>query len=405
MTRADHWHRIGLCGCGLAGVLLLVITRGCVRWCSFAAEVPSLPDAAAADGARARHDDAALDKVVRNVVDGRKVRGVAVRMVSGDGRTDYSRSAGDLAPDTLVFIASTTKLFVTALIMQLRHEGRLALDDQLSVHLPEAEVRGLHVMRGVDRSEALTIRHLLAQTSGLEDYFEGKQPNGKRLDRELLAGHDQGWTYDDAMRVARSMPPHFVPGAAKKAHYTDTNFQLLARVIERTTGQSFDTTVEARIIVPLGLAYTYVYRDTADRRPATMTGKQGPLHIPQAMASFGPDGGMVSTARELMQFLRAFFGGHLFPQSYVTELRVWNSIFFPLEYGVGIMRFRLSRWLSPFHASPELIGHSGLNGAFAFYCPERDIYLAGTLNSVVNPGAPFRLMLRLLSALPDERAG
>ncbi len=98
-----------------------------------------------------------------------------------------------------------------------------------------------------------------------------------------------------------------------------------------------------------------------------------------------------------MTFLRAFFGGQLFPKVYISELTVWNRIFFPLQYGIGVARFKLSRIFSPFKPTPELIGHSGLSGAFAYYCPQKDLYLTGTVNQTAKPGLSYRLMIKLLN--------
>lgn len=344
-----------------------------------------------------------LDRLLEKTVDGKKINGVVVHIMSGDGRIDYRGSAGALTTDTSYFIASATKLFVTSIVMQLRAEGRLGLDDKLTRHLPAEELAGLHVYRGVDRSGEITIRQLLSHTSGVPDYFEGERDNGVRLDRELLAGRDQSWDYADALDWARGMSPRFAPGASGKAHYSDTNFQLLGRLIEHLEGRTIDPVIEARILTPLGLTRTYMYRDTTDRRPAATTGSSGVLHIPRAMASFGPDGGVVSTADEQVTFLRAFFGGQLFPAEYLQEMEAWNRIFFPLQYGVGVMRFRLPRWMSPFSAPPDLRGHSGLSGSFMFYDPERDLYIAGTVNSVASQSAPYRLMLRRLAEVKHQR--
>jgi len=116
-----------------------------------------------------------------------------------------------------------------------------------------------------------------------------------------------------------------------------------------------------------------------------------------AMTSFGPDGGIVSTANESMIFLKAFFNGKLFPKEYLDEMKDWNKIFFPLQYGIGIARFKLPRIFSPFKPVPKLIGHSGLSGAFAYYCPEKDIYLTGTVNQIHNAGLSYKLMIRILN--------
>ena len=54
------------------------------------------------------------------------------------------------------------------------------------------------------------------------------------------------------------------------------------------------------------------------------------------------------------------------------------------------------RIFSPFNAQPELVGHSGLSGAFAFYAPSAKTFITGTVNQVAYPDTSFRLMLRLL---------
>lgn len=116
-----------------------------------------------------------------------------------------------------------------------------------------------------------------------------------------------------------------------------------------------------------------------------------------AMTSFGPDGGVVSTASDMLLFLRAFFSDKLAPSVDLAELtREWNKIWFPFTYGIGIMRFRLPRIFSPFRAQPELIGHSGLSGAFAFYAPSKGTFITGTVNQLAYPDTSFRLTLKML---------
>jgi CubicO group peptidase (beta-lactamase class C family) len=59
------------------------------------------------------------------------------------------------------------------------------------------------------------------------------------------------------------------------------------------------------------------------------------------------------------------------------------------------MRFKLPWYFSPFQRQPELLGHSGLSGAFALYAPARALYLAGTVNQLADRSASFQLMLQL----------
>ena len=117
------------------------------------------------------------------------------------------------------------------------------------------------------------------------------------------------------------------------------------------------------------------------------------------MASFGPDGGIVSTAPESMIFVKAFYNGKLFDTAKLPALYTWNKVMFPLEYGVGMMRFKLPTWMTGFRKFPACIGHSGLSGAFAWYVPEKNLYITGTVNQLHKPGTSFRMLIRVLSSV------
>jgi hypothetical protein len=67
-----------------------------------------------------------------------------------------------------------------------------------------------------------------------------------------------------------------------------------------------------------------------------------------------------------------------------------------MQYGLGLMCFKLPRLLSPFSQAPELVGHSGVSSAFLFYNKDSQICIAGTLNQLKNQGRPIQLMLKLL---------
>jgi D-alanyl-D-alanine carboxypeptidase len=341
-----------------------------------------------------------LQRVLERTVDGSRITGTTVCLRHGG--QEWCGAAGDLATDRPFHIASTTKLYTTALVLQLADQSLLGLDDTLADLLPDSLWTGLHTLKGQDRSATITVRHLLGQTSGLPDYFMGKPAKGPSLEEDLLEGHDQAWSPAQALERSRALTPGFPPGKAGKALYSDTNYQLLGLVIEQVTGQGYAQVLKERILDPLALHHTWLAgQQPPDGLPSVAplrSGKQT-LEIPRAMASFGPDGGIIATAGDLQVFLQAFFQGRLFAAERLPELQHWNRIFFPLEYGTGLMRFRVPRLFSPFKRFPALIGHSGLSGAFAFYCPERDLYLAGTVNQIRNPGRSFQLMLKLIQTL------
>lgn len=339
-----------------------------------------------------------LDQIVKNTVKHKYIFGAVAHVTSGEGAFSWLGAAGNMDETDPYFIASTTKIYITAILLHLRSQGQLQLDDKISQYLPKDLLSGIHVYKGKEYSYDITIRQLMAQTSGLPDYFGDQQKDGKSLQAEITQGNDQAWTLAQVLHRAKQMKPKFLPGTKGKAYYSDTNYQLLGKIIETITNESLHAALKKYVFDPLRLSNTYLYTDATDNSPKSLYYKSAPLTIPLAMTSFGPDGGIVSTARESMTFLRAFFNGEFFPVAYLPELKVWNKIFFPLQYGVGMARCKMPRIFSPFQPLPEIIGHSGLSGAFAYYCPEKDLYLTGTVNQVAQPSLSYQFMFKLIAA-------
>jgi D-alanyl-D-alanine carboxypeptidase len=70
-----------------------------------------------------------------------------------------------------------------------------------------------------------------------------------------------------------------------------------------------------------------------------------------------------------------------------------------MKSGVGIHLFKLPWLFNPTGAVPPFIGHSGLSGALAYFCPKEKIFLAGTVNQVAYPDLSFRTMIKLTQRL------
>jgi len=300
------------------------------------------------------------------------------------------------------FIASTTKLYVTALVMQLRSEGRVDLRTPAATYLDPALLERIHVLQGVDSSQRITVGELLAHTSGIADYFEQRRADGTTQIGRALE-HDFSWTLDDVLRITRDeLQPQFAPSAPGKAFYSDTNFQLLGALVETVTGQTYEEALRDRILEPLGLEATYPFTAQAlDRYPDVdaMLYGSSPIVIPLAMGSVRADGGIVSTARDGIAFLEAFVGGRLFPAEYLGEMQQrWNPIFRPLEYGVGLMRFALPRYYTLGRRVPPMVGHSGASGAVLYYVSDLDLYVSGTVNQVKKRSLSYNLLTRLVMA-------
>ena len=197
-------------------------------------------------------------------------------------------------------IGSITKTFTAVLIMALRDEGRLALDDRLDTYLPGT------------RHGAVTIRQMLAHASGLQREPVGRiwenleAPDQERLLREL----------EDAERV---LPPHFA------FHYSNLAYALLGQIVERLEKRSWEETVTERILAPLEMRHTGLAPDedagpwatSCTRTPAPSRPSRGSTCAPRL-----PLGGLWSTVADLgaLRQLRGRPGGRVVSPDTVEEM-------------------------------------------------------------------------------------
>ena len=355
-------------------------------------------------GSHQRYPDVAfLEETVGGMTRNRAVHGAILCVEDGSGSLSWKGAAGNLEADQRYFIASVTKLYVTVVILSLCRETRISLEDPISRYLPEELYRGLHVMGGVDRTAQITIRQLISNTSGLTDYFFGKDSDGTKVATALLEGRDEEWPLERIVERVRTLKPRFLPGQRSKVHYSDTNYELLGRIIETVTGRPIVDVFSELIFDPLELRETYAFTDPDDSSPAPMYYRDKPTRLPRYIASITPEGGIVSTATEVMAFLKAFFTGRFFPAETVEELKQWNRIYFPgqFDFGIGLEKQWVPRIVSPWRPIGELLGFWGQSGAFAFHNPERDLYFTGTVNQLsgFGHGSAVKAMVRIMKAV------
>lgn len=246
-----------------------------------------------------------LDELVGATIEANGLLGLGVSVRTEDGWAAFA-AAGHSDPaghveydveDTEQVVGSVTKLYTAVLVMQLVEEGRVSLDAPVDgyVSFPSAD--------------AITVRMLLNHTSGLNDYLNHIPP-------EQLG---QRWTPLQLLEVALAAGPMGAPGM-EKAIYSNTNFLVLALIVEAETGKSWEDNIRERITEPLGLDHTYFAGE--DDRAGNMVGGwvQTPDGWLDTLTLFDPSigyatGGMVSTNAELLVFTAALFDGELFDSS------------------------------------------------------------------------------------------
>ena len=338
------------------------------------------------------------------------VRNCVLSVLKNDSSYFWSGAAGiasqenqlPMTKETQIYIASITKLYTATVIMKLYENGIFSLDDQLSKYLPEELYRGIHIYEGIDYSDKITIKQLLSHTSGIADYYSEKSKAGKSLFELFLEDPERTWTVDETIeRAKKDLEPNFPPGTG--ASYSDTNFQLLGKLIEIVTGKPLHEVYEDFIFGPLALKHTRLTGYSKSKlltscTPADVFYNNKIINTVRSNGSFWADGGIISTAEECIIFLKALNEGHIVSISTLKLMHNWHKLEFPFEYGYGTMYFELP----PSQNIPPLWGHSGSTGSFLYYSEEWNMYIAGTINQVEAKSTPFKLMISVMQVIQSE---
>jgi D-alanyl-D-alanine carboxypeptidase len=331
---------------------------------------------------------------------------------SGQARAD---EVGDLTPQHRFHVASIAKTMTAALVLRRLESGafgRAGLDARLVDLdvLPGREVERLSRYGSANCGSSITLRHLLTHTAGLRDAMVddtaqlGGPAPGSLIGRLMGAGGDpmRAWVPWDPSRpddsdagVINFFLNSGIAGTAlglpgQAFHYSDTGYVLLGLALERVAGRPLHEQLREEIFAPLGLHDSYLaYRDDppglgSARRPEADCWAEGTPCLSAGISlSFDwAGGGVVSTARDLIAFLRALLGGRLFDHRETLQAMIdWlaPSGLEPPRSGVGLGLFRVQSSCGP------LIGHSGAWGAKMFYAPDLDLYIAGTTNQSASP--------------------
>jgi CubicO group peptidase (beta-lactamase class C family) len=346
----------------------------------------------------------AADKPIKNDV---------LYVAKGDGSFTWSGAAGYADPankilmtaGTPIYIASVTKLYTATAIMVLYEKGRLSLDEPMASYLPDEMIHGIQVYQGHDYSHEITVAQLLAQTSGIPDYYDEKARDGKTLFDLLLADPGRAWTVDEAIARSRDqMTPSFKPG--DKAFYSDTNYQLLGKIVEARTGKPLDEVYKELLFQPLGLKHTWlVGRSRPMEQPAAAVARvySGEADITgiRAKSVYWADGGIVSTAQDGVAFLTALNQGRIIKPETLAKMHQWRPLSnpgMPFQYGYGTMKFVPFSSANTGAKVPAVWGAAGSTGSFLFYAQDLDLYMAGTTDQVNDKMTPIVMMIKVMKA-------
>ncbi|MCH9726758.1 MAG: beta-lactamase family protein [Planctomycetes bacterium] len=300
-----------------------------------------------------------VDTIAKKSIEKQSAVGLSIGMALGDqivlakgyGTADLELEVP--ATEQMVYrIGSITKQFTAAAILLLAEEGKLKLDDPLTMYLPDYPTQ----------SKVVTLRQLLQHTSGIINF------TSLPTHRRLLA---QNVTHADILNRFKDKPFNFEPGT--KFQYCNSGYYLLGMVIENISELSYEEFIQKRIFNPLKMNTTYYdkasriipHRASGYSRWGDKFRNAGYVNMKQPFAA----GAMASTVSDLILWQRGLVNNSLLrPDSYklmTTPGKLSNGKF--TSYGLGAFLRKIN--------NKQTIGHGG--GIIGFqsdliYYPELD---------------------------------
>jgi len=290
--------------------------------------------------------------------------------------------SGPMTADTPFLSASVGKLFTAMTVVGLDRDGALSLGDPVSRWVRAELLEGLP-----GRTDRITVGELLSHRSGLPDYFDGATRDGTpTVFEQWVAEPGRAWTREAMLDHARRHQSTIgAPG--ERFEYSDTNYTLLGFVIEGATGApSFQEVVAERIIEPLGLTSTRYHHplvgEPLEPDWAEAWADDVPLAHAACLSGDQAGGGLVTTTGDLARLLRSLATGEglSFDDLEGGAHHTRGALGWGIDYGYGRWTIRPGGVFPTLGGMPELYGASGSTGSFAYYVPEYDAVIAGTVD-------------------------
>lgn len=207
-------------------------------------------------------------------------------------------------PHALFKIGSISKLYIATAAAKLVAAKHLSLDETLAHLLPETAGH-------IANADKITLRMMLRHRSGIPDFIDDRAFDwGKPLTSGAL------------LNLVLDAPADFKPDSRRS--YSNTNYLLIGRILDKTLGYSHQDYIKAEILTPLGLSHTYAQLSDVDPANVVSGYAIGYDKDTKPLDYLVPGGSMVATAEDVGIFLRALNDGSLLDED---EQAIYSSIY------------------------------------------------------------------------------
>jgi CubicO group peptidase (beta-lactamase class C family) len=233
-------------------------------------------------------------------------------------------------------LASVSKVLTAAVVLRMVDQGKIGLDDKVTKYL-----KGFY-------HEDITVRMLLNHRSGLRHY-------GYFIERDVKWDKSKRITNQDILDLINSGKIHLESKPGIRFAYCNTNYSLLALIIEKVSGMRYHEAMDKLLFKPLGMKNTFVFDYEKHHDTVSQTYKASKLRLAfDHLDLVYGDKNIYSTARDLLKFDLATYSDKFFSKKLRKEIFKGYSYESKGEknYGLGI---RLREWKE----APTLTYHNG----------------------------------------------
>lgn len=267
-------------------------------------------------------------------------------LVAKKGKIIFDTTAGyanirkriKLQESSVLQIASLTKTITSTIILQLIEEGKLSLEDTITKYLPSLPK---HYSR-------INIKHLLAHRSGLAQYY---------YYCDHMIDEKEKLIYNDTVLCVMDFhnPGHYFP-PGRKHNYCNTNYLLLASIIENIEDESYAAVVDRRIVKKCGMENSFVFNMKNKTIPSNLVyghTQWNKLFDFDYLDGIVGDKGFFSNASDLFKFDQMLTSGNLLSDSIRNlAFTAHNKVRHNKSYGLG--------WRLKFHKKlGKIVYHTG----------------------------------------------
>ena len=257
-------------------------------------------------------------------------------------------------------LASVSKVFTSTAILQLKDKGKIKLDDSFVKYFPEFPYPDI------------TIRNLLSHTSGLPDY--------ELYEQQIDENPNKVFTIKDVLPSLKIWKKPLVPAPGTKWKYSNTNFCLLALLVEKLSGLSFQKYVQSNIFIPARMNNTFFQKDmsTVQSRNTTTNYEHPFLYSYEYKnvdsirqyrwrlynaRGFVGQGNIETTTDDLLKFDKALYSGKLLKASTLQEAftptKLTNAENTNADIGIGKASYGLGWFIFNDTTNGKIVWHTG----------------------------------------------